>query len=244
MTTTVTQIAPQKENFLKALWKGDIPLSITYWVFGFLLGSIFKVVSYVIEHNLMTMILKIPEQSLEYLLFTYNAWLVVYSIFISVAIWRSATKYKGSTIWAILAKVLVVLGILALSLSLVFAYKLEKDPFSAANVNILNKSLPILIDEGARMEKVSLHEGNIYYNVTLLDIDGKEVDVKDFEASLRPELEEACDDKDEREFLEKGKTINFHCVDKNNQFFSMITVGKANCANRAPKIEEPAEEGN
>jgi len=45
---------------------------------------------------------------------------VVYQVFVLVGIWNAANKYQGPTIWAVLAKIAVVLGAILLALSLLF----------------------------------------------------------------------------------------------------------------------------
>ena len=39
--------------------------------------------------------------------------MIIYKIVVFIAIWNSASKYTGSKIWAILAKIMVVLGFLS-----------------------------------------------------------------------------------------------------------------------------------
>ena len=46
----------------------------------------------------------------------YAVFVLAYTVFISVAIWRSAAKYKGSELWAVLARVMVVIGLIQAAL--------------------------------------------------------------------------------------------------------------------------------
>ena len=97
-------------DFLKALWRGEVALVKTYWLFG-AVGSL--------------LLLEIPEIFFEVsglnettdpvalvTLATYGLILApAFTIIISVAIWRSANRYTGSIWWAGLAKLSVVTSI-------------------------------------------------------------------------------------------------------------------------------------
>lgn len=85
-------------SYIQKLWRGDVPLVITFWVWNFLLavaiGIILGVISWFVEVS-------------------YKALLVVYLpfyAFLTVAVWRSANKYTGKAIWAVLAQVVMILG--------------------------------------------------------------------------------------------------------------------------------------
>ncbi len=94
-------------DFLKALWRGEVALVKTYWLFG-AIGSL--------------LFLEIPEIFFEVsglhettdpaalvTLAIYGLILApAFTILISVAIWRSATRFTGSIWWAGLAKLAVV----------------------------------------------------------------------------------------------------------------------------------------
>lgn len=94
-----------------ALWRGDVPLAKTYWLFGVTAMVLFRIAFRYIEYQ------GAPFAS------GFNAFFVlvlflfyfVYSGFIYVAIWRSADKYQGLKRYRILAKFAVVLGVMALT---------------------------------------------------------------------------------------------------------------------------------
>ena len=83
-----------------SLWRGEIGLAITYWVF-WVLGSC---VIYMIAGALTAAI----TSGVVLVLGRLTA--VSYAVFVSVAIWRSAGLYQGPRLWAVLARVAVVLG--------------------------------------------------------------------------------------------------------------------------------------
>lgn len=97
-------------ELIKNLWRGDIPLAKAYWLFGVLPGIIFNVAFRYAQGEGA-----ILTSQLAALFFLGIVLLFyVYSGFICVAIWRSATKYRGMARYAILAKIAVILGAMAL----------------------------------------------------------------------------------------------------------------------------------
>ncbi len=95
---------------MKDLWHGDIPLVRTYWLFGVLPTIFFNMVfSYIQGQNAIVASRLAAVCFLGMVLIYY-----IYSGFIYVAIWRSANKYKGMARYAILAKVAVIFGVMAL----------------------------------------------------------------------------------------------------------------------------------
>ena len=86
---------------LKKVFNGDERLVITYWVWGLIGGFVYGFsVGFVLGLLGFTEPLLISILTLPFLLFIW------------VSIWRSSGKYQGPTIWAILAKIAVVLGVI------------------------------------------------------------------------------------------------------------------------------------
>jgi len=79
---------------------GNLGLAKTYWFFG-VIGS-------VIVRFIMTFIIMSGINPIIAIVIGFG-----YSITVWIAVWNSATKYEGLKLWAILAKVSVVFGILA-----------------------------------------------------------------------------------------------------------------------------------
>ena len=88
-------------SFLSNLIKGEIALWKTYWLFG------------VIGNIIATILINIFAQFSESLFLIILIIAIVYQIVVFIAIWNSASKYAGSKIWAILAKIMVGLGVLS-----------------------------------------------------------------------------------------------------------------------------------
>jgi hypothetical protein len=96
--------------YCRHLWRGEVPLSVTYWVWGVGFTTMLRVLSVVLL--MLTKLVSIaPVLALMYL---------AYLVFISVAIWRSAGRYTGPHIWPVLARASVLIVPLS-ALALVFS---------------------------------------------------------------------------------------------------------------------------
>lgn len=95
--------------FVKELWRGDVSLAFTYWVvlvignFLFVLNDMYWEASGF--YNVMTF-----EKVVSF--WTFIAVGIIYFLFTAVCVWRSANKYKGRILWPILAKAVVVFGVM------------------------------------------------------------------------------------------------------------------------------------
>ncbi|MCS5551495.1 MAG: hypothetical protein NZ811_08275 [Gammaproteobacteria bacterium] len=92
------------KGFFGKLANGDFGLAKTYWVYGVLVGFVVSIII-----NVITSI-----GGLVILMLAYTA----YEIPVIMGTWRAANKYQGSKIWAILAKIAVVLGVISLAVGL------------------------------------------------------------------------------------------------------------------------------
>jgi len=98
------------ENALTKFWHGEISLWKAYWIIGELLNSIVIIVIFNIELKFFDNS-KIFENILFLNLINFHFMnkllLTIWTIFITVGIWRSAEKYKGSLIWIILTLIIL-----------------------------------------------------------------------------------------------------------------------------------------
>jgi hypothetical protein len=84
-------------GFIGKLWRGEVSLFTSYWIFGGLVLFMFQM------FELSTLAISTTAYSVGF-------WVsVLYYGFISVAIWRSSVKYTGSRLYPVLAQ-LTVLG--------------------------------------------------------------------------------------------------------------------------------------
>lgn len=102
-------------EFLGSLWRGDAGLAKTYWIYGAIGSFIFFVVPGALQAGLWVSGSQNAALGAFSLFYSFG-FAPAYVVFISVAIWRSASRYQGNPLWAKLAKLAVVLGILELGL--------------------------------------------------------------------------------------------------------------------------------
>ena len=100
--TVVEETVP----LVKELWRGDVALVKTFWLFGFVAWLCFAIIFAFIEYQSSGMTIGIGPLMILGLMFFY----FVYMSFINVAVWRSANKYRGKKTFAILAKLMVVVS--------------------------------------------------------------------------------------------------------------------------------------
>lgn len=96
-------------DLIRDLWHGDIPLWKTYWLFGWLVGMFFYFAFVCIECDKSTLFSTCPGLII---MLVFSLFVLAYTIFIWIAIWRSAHKYQGPRGWAILARVAVIISII------------------------------------------------------------------------------------------------------------------------------------
>ena len=103
--TDLKEIQVQPKGFIKKLRDGDFGLAKTYWLFGVLAGIVANIIGGLIESLLILLI--------------FTALQIVYMIFFYQGVWNAANKYEGKVIWAILAKIAVVIGVITIIVSFV-----------------------------------------------------------------------------------------------------------------------------
>jgi phosphoglycerol transferase MdoB-like AlkP superfamily enzyme len=93
-------------ELIKELWRGDIPLSRTFWLFGFGVNLLLTIA--LLYLSFQAEILTTTIGMIFYFLLLLCS--ILYGPFILIAIWRSANKYQGFQRNAIAAKIMVIIG--------------------------------------------------------------------------------------------------------------------------------------
>jgi hypothetical protein len=89
-----------ERGFFRKLSNGDFGLAKTYWLYNVLVS--------VVANILMKLIV-----SIELSAFMLVA-MIAYSIPSLIGLWKSSSKYKGSKIWSVLAKIATVFNVISL----------------------------------------------------------------------------------------------------------------------------------
>ena len=96
-------------DHVKELWRGNASLPFTYWVVAIIGNALFTITDMVLEgagyYNVIT-------EGKQIFISGFVIVSIGYQLFTVVCVWRSATNYEGKPVWAILAKVAVVLGMI------------------------------------------------------------------------------------------------------------------------------------
>ncbi|KNA47623.1 hypothetical protein BFX12_14200 [Vibrio cholerae] len=99
-----------QKNIIAKLMSGDYRLVDVFWA------------GYVVVGAILTSI-GTKQQTVESALAVVILMSIYYFV-ISIAVWSSATQYKGKRVWTILAKIMAVIGILSSVINLgVLGYK-------------------------------------------------------------------------------------------------------------------------
>ena len=92
------------EKLIYKFWRGDVTLWKSYWLIGELLNGLFMLVIFNLEIYFFDNS-KFFNQLLFFNLSDFNLLskivIIIWTIFITVGVWRSAEKYKGSIVWII-----------------------------------------------------------------------------------------------------------------------------------------------
>ena len=139
----------KSRNYFKQMFKGEIPLSIVFWIW-------FIFLSFLIE--LLLQINLIVNVYLDGLL-------LIYSIFIFYIIFKSAKNYQGLKIWSFLAKSVITIY-LFFSMSIfinIYKYYFLEDYYLNKDIEIFRKNLPIAVDLNSTLIDIYKNKKTIFY---------------------------------------------------------------------------------
>ena len=90
---------------IKELWRGEISLPRTFWLWGNL--------ELVLEVGGTAIIEALAKaMGFQFLVTVWSSFVCLGGMFMNVAIWRSAGNYQGPRVWAILARIIAGIGLL------------------------------------------------------------------------------------------------------------------------------------
>tara|TARA_B100000401_G_C52220200_1_gene445679 strand:+ start:86 stop:430 length:345 start_codon:yes stop_codon:yes gene_type:complete len=95
---------------IKDFFEGKIKLWKSYWLVGELLNGLILLIIFNLEiyfFNNSGSVSQIPFLNFNNLTLTSKIIIFLWTIFISIGIWRSAEKYKGNFIWILLTFIIV-----------------------------------------------------------------------------------------------------------------------------------------
>jgi len=92
------------EKLIYKFWTGNITLWKSYWLIGELLNGLFMLAIFNLEiyfFDNAKFFNQLPFFNLSDFNFLSKIVIIIWTIFITVGVWRSAEKYKGSIVWII-----------------------------------------------------------------------------------------------------------------------------------------------
>jgi len=203
-------------NLIKELWNGDKPLVVTYWLYGILPSMVFHIIDVIVELNYVKLFTAYGE-SLNYFIYCYLIIGFLYSIFIFVAIWRSAEKYTGNGIWSALAKFAVILGIFSLTMQakqLYESWNIKPDDTQAINKSLqetavfMKKSLPQMVDNNTKLYDITTRDHQIIYHYQIIGLEDQFILSK--RESIRASiLTHNCTNEGTKEILNYNVTMSY-----------------------------------
>jgi len=109
------------EIMIKKFWNGEITLWRSYWLIGELLNALFLLTITNIEIYIFKN-LNFSNQIIFFNLSDFNIFskliIIIWTIFITVGVWRAAENYKGNIIWIIATFIFLSYRIFSLRLIL------------------------------------------------------------------------------------------------------------------------------
>ncbi len=97
-------------NIIRIFFRGEIKLWKSYWLVGELLNGIILLIIFNLEiyiFNNNKSISQIPFLNFNNFTLFSKVVIFVWTIFISIGIWRAAENYKGRIIWIVLTFIIV-----------------------------------------------------------------------------------------------------------------------------------------
>lgn len=155
----------------------------------------------------------------------FNVIVLCYTVFILIAVWRSAEKYKGNRSWTRLVRFLVIMGVLNLTISCINIVKEWNEVISQSDIILLNKSLPTMLDKETRWDYVFLKDGDLYGKYTLVNYLVEDLDIAIYKAAMTSQTTASvCSNEELREFIDNDKSIIYTYYDKNKSPITYIAT--------------------
>ena len=109
-------------NNLINFWEGKTSLCKSYWIIGELINSLFILLMINIEIRVFKnsyILDNLPFLDFGNLNFITKIFILIWTIFITVGIWRSAEAYKGKFLWIVLTLIVLSYRLFTLRIMLI-----------------------------------------------------------------------------------------------------------------------------
>lgn len=226
-------MSKNNNGYFKKLLQGDIDLKITFWLwfilFTFTLNTF-------IDINFDELDIQ-RTQGEEFFTFLIYLFTVIYSMFIFIAVIRSANKFKGSRTYAFLAKLIVSINLFFSLTTLFDVLKvLFIEDYALQNeINEFKKNLPIPIDSYTSLIDINKEKKDINYTYKLTQLrNQRHIDYSRFKGQIKDSI---CENEDNLALLKKEYSLNYTYLDNSEKKLFDVTTKKEDCGKNIYDLE-------
>jgi len=234
-------------NILLRLWRGEIVLWKTFWLFGVLGGIIIISVPALIKYTITINANNRSNFDIKIIAYSFFTLSMTYLIIVMVGIWMSSNKYAAlyrKSINSKLVKFAAILG--ALSIVVAIGEAVQNYPDSTqslfegksadeqmqrqAVISGLNADLPKMVDVITRLERIDIKGMNfIYYYTIIKDFDDKQME--QMISMIKPSTAQAvCKRVDAFKMLKGVFVFNYIYSDLSGRGLGSFDINMRDCA--------------
>ena len=220
------------KNYFFKLINGETSLVVVFWFWFIFLSFLIEV--FFEMYFMQTKYAQNKENYLEFFLYFV---ILIYSILISLSIYRTANKYSGSKIWSFLSKLLVSINLL---FSINFFIEVSKfyffeDYALEKEIESFKDKLPIQIDMNSTLIDIYKKDKTIYYKYQLHEV---LLDDKFLKNKFKKQIQDSlCEDKSTVDLLKREYNLNYIYVGKKQEEIIEIKTDKKVCGNSIDDLE-------
>lgn len=220
------------KNYFFKLINGETSLVVVFWFWFIFLSFLIEV--FFEMYFMQTKYAQNKENYLEFFLYFV---ILIYSILISLTIYRTANKYSGSKIWSFLSKLLVSINLL---FSINFFIEVSKfyffeDYALEKEIESFKDKLPIQIDMNSTLIHIYKKDKTIYYKYQLHEV---LLDDKFLKNKFKKQIQDSlCEDRSTVDLLKREYILNYIYVGEKQEEIVEIKTDKKVCGNSIDDLE-------
>ena len=220
------------KNYFYKLISGETSLVVVFWFWFIFLSFLIEVF-----FEMFFMQTKYAQNKENYLEFFLYFIILIYSILIFSAIFRTANKYKGSRIWSFLSKALVSINLL---FSINFFIEVSKfyffeDYALEKEIESFKDKLPIQIDMNSTLIDIYKKDKTIYYKYQLHEV---LLDDKFLKNKFKKQIQDSlCEDRSTVDLLKREYILNYMYVGEKQKEIVEIKTDKKACGDSIDDLE-------
>lgn len=213
-------------ELIRQLWMGNISLARTFWLYFVCISVLIKIVEKALTANYFPLL--IGGYQLIFYLFI-GVQVICYG-FILIALWRSASKYTGQIFFAGLAKFVVIIGFMNLTLSIMSIGGTTSINL-AEEARIINQSLPAKLDSMTQLDNVVADGKKLVYHYKITS-SVKNLDLDKLQQGIKRKFQtEMCLRDDIKRYLSQNVTFVYVYETIDNSYLPSIELSQSDCVN-------------